>query len=53
MALTTSSVPRFCYSGGCRVLLHFGFTDKPDILEGLRVAIAQGKLGGISIEEIS
>jgi KUP system potassium uptake protein len=36
-----------------RVLLHYGFTEKPDVPEGLRLAIAQGKLDAIDIEDIS
>jgi hypothetical protein len=39
--------------GLSRVLLHYGFTEKPDVPAGLRLAIAQGKLDGINIENIS
>jgi KUP system potassium uptake protein len=40
-------------AGLSRVLLHYGFTEKPDVPEGLRLAIMQGKLDGINIEDIS
>ncbi len=39
--------------GLSRVLLHYGFTEKPDVPEGLRLAITQGKLDGLNIEDIS
>ena len=39
--------------GITRVILHFGFMQYPTILDGLKLACAQGKLPGIDLDDIT